>query len=178
VERQILVWFEARHSIDAYLPDRFPVFIWEFGQHPLNFIYGFPAVDGAHGGVKVASEQRELETTPDGVDRNVTQREIDDVYQQYVRTRLPGLSGKSVNAVVCMYTTLPDFGFFIDFHPSHSNVVVVSPCSGHGFKHSAAIGEAVAELIVHGKSSLDLSAFRIRGRTTQFPNSVRNSGIE
>ena len=161
VERQILVWFDARDSIDSYLPDRFPVFIWEFGQHPMNFIYGFPAVDGRHGGVKVASEQRDLETTPDAVDRNVTQDEIDEVYRRYVSTRLPGLSDKCVNAVVCLYTTLPDFGFFIDCHPKHSNVVVVSPCSGHGFKHSAAIGEAVAELLVHGRSKLDLSAFRI-----------------
>ena len=87
VERQILVWFDARESIEAYLPDKFPVFIWEFGQHPLNFIYGFPAVDGAHGGVKVASEQRELETTADSVDRTVTQREIDDIYRQYVSIR-------------------------------------------------------------------------------------------
>jgi sarcosine oxidase len=49
----------------------------------------------------------------------------------------------------------------VDFHPKHSNVVIVSPCSGHGFKHSAAIGEAVAELVVDGKSTLDLSAFRL-----------------
>jgi sarcosine oxidase len=161
VERQILIWFDVKDSIAAYLPDRFPVFIWEFGQHPLNFVYGFPALDGAQGGLKVASEQRVRETTADAVDRNVTQNEIDEVYRQYVGTRLTGLSDRCVKAVACLYTTLPDFGFFIDFHPRFSNVVVVSPCSGHGFKHSAAIGEAAAELIVHGKSKLDLTAFRI-----------------
>lgn len=83
------------------------------------------------------------------------------MYRKYVSNRLPGLSSRCVNAVACLYTSLPDAGFIIDFHPEYSNVVVVSPCSGHGFKHSAAIGEAVAELIVRGKSTMDLSAFRI-----------------
>jgi sarcosine oxidase len=160
VERQILCWFEVQDSVERYGPGRFPVFIWEFGQHPNNFMYGFPALDGE--GVKVASEQRDIETTPETVDRNVTELETADMYQTFVRNRLPGLSSRCLRSVVCMYTTLPDYGFFIDFHPKHSNVVVVSPCSGHGFKHSAAIGEAVAELIVHGQSRLDLSAFRIQ----------------
>jgi sarcosine oxidase len=164
VERQILCWFEVQESDELYTPGKFPVFIWEFGQHPHNFMYGFPNVDGD--GVKVASEQREVETTVDAVDRVVTEREIDDVYEKFVRDRLPGLGRRCLRAVVCMYTTLPDYGFFIDIHPQYSNVVVVSPCSGHGFKHSAAIGEAVAELIVDGKSRLDLSAFRI-GRFAQ-----------
>jgi sarcosine oxidase len=39
-------------------------------------------------------------------------------------------------------------------------VLVISPCSGHGFKHSPAIGEAVAELVVDGASRLDLSVFK------------------
>jgi sarcosine oxidase len=40
------------------------------------------------------------------------------------------------------------------------NVIVASPCSGHGFKHSAAIGECLAQLAITGRSELDLSAFR------------------
>jgi sarcosine oxidase len=161
VQRQVMFWFEVKDSIDAYLPGQLPIFIWEFGQHHDNFVYGFPAIEGGPGGVKVASEQRETETTADTADRVVTEREIDEMYQRYVRERLPGLSKKCLNAVACLYTSLPDSGFFIDFHPQYSNVVIVSPCSGHGFKHSAAIGEAVAELIVDGKTTLDLSAFRI-----------------
>jgi sarcosine oxidase len=161
VERQVLCWFEIKAAVESYTPEKFPVFIWEFGQHPHNFMYGFPAVDGPHGGVKVASEQREIETTADTVDRVVAKSETEEMYEKFVRDRLPGLSSRCLNAVACLYTTLPDFGFFIDVHPRYSNMIVVSPCSGHGFKHSAAIGEAVAELVVRGKSTLDLSAFRI-----------------
>jgi sarcosine oxidase len=161
VQRQVLFWFEVKDSIDAYTPGKFPVFIWEFGHHHDDFVYGFPAVDGVQGGIKVASEQRELETTAVTANRVVAQSEVDEMYRRYISDRLPGLSNKCLNSVACLYTSLPDSGFFIDFHPEYSNVLVVSPCSGHGFKHSAAIGEAVAELVVLGKSTLDLSAFNI-----------------
>jgi sarcosine oxidase len=151
----------VENSIEAYLPDRLPVFIWEFGQHHDNFVYGFPAIDGLEGGIKVASEQRTVETDAATADKEVNQEEVDEMYRKYINNRLLGVSSRCVKAVTCRYTSLADSGFVIDFHPQYSNVIVVSPCSGHGFKHSAAIGEAVAELIVDGKSTIDLSAFRI-----------------
>ena len=40
-------------------------------------------------------------------------------------------------------------------------VLIVSPCSGHGFKHSPAIGEAVAQWILGGASDLDLEPFAL-----------------
>jgi len=40
-------------------------------------------------------------------------------------------------------------------------VLVASPCSGHGFKHSAAVGEALAEWASEGKSRLELGAFSL-----------------
>lgn len=39
--------------------------------------------------------------------------------------------------------------------------MVVSACSGHGFKHSAGIGEAVAEHVATGRSSVDLAPFAL-----------------
>jgi sarcosine oxidase len=161
VQRQVLFWFDLKDSIDTFSPGKFPVFIWGFGEHHEDFVYGFPAIDGIGGGMKVATEQRAVATSADAADRVVKQQEIDEMYRNYVSRRLPGLSSRCVNAVVCLYTSLPDNGFIIDFHPQYSDVLVVSPCSGHGFKHSAAIGEAVAELIVRGKSTLDLTAFRM-----------------
>lgn len=58
-----------------------------------------------------------------------------------------------------MYTVTPDLGFVLDRHPRDERVLIVSPCSGHGFKHSAAIGEAVAEVISSGTSTVDLALF-------------------
>jgi sarcosine oxidase len=49
----------------------------------------------------------------------------------------------------------------IDRHPEHQSVIVASPCSGHGFKYSAAIGEALAQLATTGNTSLNIGAYRI-----------------
>jgi sarcosine oxidase len=49
----------------------------------------------------------------------------------------------------------------IDRHPEHDSVLVVSACSGHGFKHSPAIGEAVAQLLSTGASDIDLAPFSL-----------------
>jgi sarcosine oxidase len=63
--------------------------------------------------------------------------------------------------VSCLYTTTPDANFVIDFYPDSDRIIIASACSGHGFKHSAAIGEALAELAVHGASKIDISSFSI-----------------
>jgi sarcosine oxidase len=63
-----------------------------------------------------------------------------------------------------MYTTTADAGFVIDKAPGRSSVFICSACSGHGFKHSAAVGESVAELVTTGRSSIDLSSFTLAKR--------------
>jgi sarcosine oxidase len=67
-----------------------------------------------------------------------------------------------VKSAACLYTATPDFHFVIDRHPGMRHVMVASPCSGHGFKHSAAIGEALATLALDGKSAFDLAPFALR----------------
>jgi sarcosine oxidase len=111
--------------------------------------------------VKVATEQRERNTTPRTVTRDVSQAEISAMYENYVAPYLPDLDRKCLKAVSCLYTVTPDSRFVIDFHPESERIVIASPCSGHGFKHSAAIGEALAELATDGRSRFDLSAFRL-----------------
>jgi sarcosine oxidase len=56
-----------------------------------------------------------------------------------------------------MYTVTPDAGFVIDTHPSYPNIILASPYLGHGFKHSAAIGETLAELAVEEQTGLILA---------------------
>lgn len=160
VLRQVLFWFDVPKHIERFLPDRSPVFIWEL-QTGAQVIYGFPAVDGARGGVKIATEQYDAETTPDAIDRAVSDDEIRAMHTRHVAPFLPDLSPVCVRAATCLYTVTPDAGFIIDRHPESDAVIVVSACSGHGFKHSAAIGEALAELCLDGVSRLDLSPFRL-----------------
>jgi sarcosine oxidase len=158
VRRQVLYWFAPNESVAPYEIGRFPIYIWELQGRP-QAIYGFPAIDGEHGGIKVATAQYETETSPDRVDRSVSEAEMRAMHT-YIAPFLPGFSEKCVKAVVCLYTVTPDTGFVIDTHPDMPRVIIASPCSGHGFKHSAAIGEALSELVVDGKCRFDLGAFR------------------
>jgi sarcosine oxidase len=67
-------------------------------------------------------------------------------------------------AAACLYTVTPDRGFIIDRHPRLHGVFVVSACSGHGFKHSAGIGDVVAERLTGGpvgRNRIDLTPFSI-----------------
>jgi sarcosine oxidase len=160
VLRQVLFWYDVRDPASYPRLRDSPVYIWCPGD-PDETIYGFPMVDGPSGGAKVAREQYAVETTPDEVDREVTPDEIEEMYERHVRHRLPELSGRCVKAAVCLYTVTPDSRFLIDRLPSAPNVVVASPCSGHGFKHSAAIGECLARLATGADSPIDLSPFAL-----------------
>jgi sarcosine oxidase len=156
VYRQVQFWFEVDGDVAPFQPDRFPIFIWEL-QRTRQGIYGFPAIAGARG-IKIATEQFAATAAPDAV-AEVTPEEIAAMHRDFVAPWLAGVSAQCLRATTCLYTVTPDFGFVIDFHPDSDRVVLASPCSGHGFKHSAAIGEALCELVLDGQSRLDLSAF-------------------
>jgi len=158
IYRQVLLWFQPRGSITAYRPDRFPIFIWELPDAGQG-IYGFPAIDGTTGGIKVASESFVETTNPDDALREVSSEEIAETHARYIAPFFPDLSDVCVKSAVCLYTVTPDFGFIIDQHPGSDRVMVASPCSGHGFKHSAAIGEALADWATKTQSRHDLSPF-------------------
>ena len=82
--------------------------------------------------------------------------------RKLVRPFLPELGDQLLEATTCMYTNTGDGHFFIDHHPEHAQVLIASPCSGHGFKFSCAIGEIIADLVQKGRSRFDLSLFRDR----------------
>jgi sarcosine oxidase len=161
IYRQVLFWFDLRDPSSYQALRDSPVYIWMPGTDPGELIYGFPMVDGPAGGAKVAREQYAVETSADEVDRDVTADETEEMYEQYVRHRMPGLSGRCVKSKVCLYTVAPASRFVIDRLPAMPNVIVASPCSGHGFKHSAAIGECLAQLATDGHSIIDLSPFAL-----------------
>jgi sarcosine oxidase len=55
----------------------------------------------------------------------------------------------------------PDAKFIVDTFRGWENVMFVSACSSHGFKHSAAIGEGLALWALERPSRVDLSPFRL-----------------
>ena len=83
------------------------------------------------------------------------------MFADHVEGRLAGATSRVTGTAACVYTVTPDRGFIIDTHPAHDRVTVVSACSGHGFKHSAGIGEAVAQHLVEGCAQVDLAPFSL-----------------
>ena len=139
--RQVLHWYEPSKAVD-FGPGRFPIFIWELAGHAQP-IYGFPVVPGG-AGVKIATEQFEQATTPQSMARDVDAREAGELFAAKIAGCFPGLTGRSLASVACLYTMTADSHFVIEPHPDFARVLVASACSGHGFKHSAAIGESLA----------------------------------
>ncbi|WP_082494464.1 N-methyl-L-tryptophan oxidase [Methylobacterium sp. Leaf108] len=158
VNRQLLHWY-ALDDTSAYGADA-PVFIWMHGATDTDYLYGFPPMPGDPR-LKVATEQYDGWTTADALDRVVRPEESAAMYERHVAGRLAGATPRVVQAAACLYTVTPDRGFIIDRHPVHDRVLVVAACSGHGFKHSAGIGEAVAQVMTTGRSTVDLAPFSL-----------------
>jgi sarcosine oxidase len=159
VTRQFLHWFEIQTNPERFSKDC-PVFIWEVNRR--SILYGFPLVGELGAGLKVANEESEGIVDPDSVDRIVSEADKARMYETYIRPFLPDLGPRSIKTAVCLYTNAPGARFVIDTHPEHERMIFASPCSGHGFKHSAAIGEALADQLRNRPPKVDLSPFKLR----------------
>jgi sarcosine oxidase len=155
-ERQIVFWFEPKTNQGLFTPDRMPVYVWQM-KNERYYYYGVPNVGD---GVKAAKDHDGELTSPDQVRREVT-KEDEAPVRQFVKRHIPSVDDSPASSTTCLFTNTPDGHFIIDFHPNHRNVVIVSPCSGHGFKFSSVIGEVVQQMVNDGKSKLDISLFKI-----------------
>ena len=156
VERQVQLWFEPKESPALFAPDRCPIHMWQFDGH--RFFYGIPDFGE---GLKVAFHHEGESTTPDAVCREVAPGEV-EAMRAVLRHFVPDAAGPLRAATVCLYTNTPDEHFWIDRHRDCPQLLVASPCSGHGFKFSAAIGEILADLAQGKQPKFDLNLFRAR----------------
>jgi sarcosine oxidase len=155
VERQALVWFEPKMPA-LFAPGQCPIYLCEYETG--RYFYGFPNLGN---GVKVARHHEGANVDPNTASREVNAEEIRSVHE-VIEPFLPTLSAKAMNAVACLYTNMPDENFLIDWLPGVPEVLVCSPCSGHGFKFSSVVGEIVSDLLTKHKSNFDLSPFKFR----------------
>ncbi len=160
VTRQVVFWFEVE-DMSVFSTDRFPTIIW-VGDSIDDYIGVFPIPPDGTRGIKVLGEQFAKPTDADSVDRTVGAEEIASFHERLIVPRLAGVTPNCLRAAVCLYTNTPDDHFLIDTDPRSERIIAMSPCSGHGFKHSTGLGEAVAQLVATGSSDLDLSPFKRR----------------
>jgi len=77
---------------------------------------------------------------------------------EYVRRWLPGLDPTPRSEVTCLYTQTPSEDFILD---RVGDLVVCSPCSGHGAKFAPLIGEYVASLVTGSGADVVPERFRL-----------------
>jgi monomeric sarcosine oxidase len=142
VRRKPVIWFEIdRNHRKLVSPDRFPVFI---SDDETGEFYGIPQYGEA--GIKVGMHSGGDQVDPDQIDRTASEADIAPHLKPFVERSIRGATGRTLNAVVCMYTMTPDADFVIDRHPDHPNVAFATGFSGHGFKFAPVVGEYLAAL--------------------------------
>jgi sarcosine oxidase len=154
-ERQVLGWFQPRHP-EWFGPHAFPVANLDFeeGRYYLLPAWRVP-------GLKVGLYHHLDETGhPDQLSREVT-ADDEAVLRRCIARYFPDADGPIMALHACMFTNTPDEHFIIDSLPDVEEVLVVSACSGHGFKFVPVVGEIVADLVSTGRSRFDLSMFRL-----------------
>lgn len=143
----------------SYQPNRFPTLMWFRESVGGECATVFP-LEGSRDGVKFFVADTE-------VDPRIGMSG-DRFYQHHIQPFFGGISSELQHSETCFYTSTPDHGFLLDWHPDIPGLFLVSACSGHGFKHALGIGETVADVLT-GRPIRDLSAFGLNRMSSSKP---------
>jgi sarcosine oxidase len=155
IERQMSHWFEPAPASDRrYDPARCPVGLWEIVNREL-----FLTMPNEGHGVKCGMHHSGAPTSAAAVNRRVSDAENASA-ARILNDVMPGAAARLRDARVCLYTNTPDAHFIVDW-VERGRVLLLSPCSGHGFKFASAIGEIAAQLVAEGRTMFDLRPFSL-----------------
>jgi len=154
-ERQVLGWFRPRRP-DQFRLGQFPVGIVE-GERLIAYAFpewGVPGLKiGVFNHLRERGHAEELSREPNAAD--------EALLREAVRSYFPEGDGAVLGLRTCMFTNVPDEHFVLDTLPNFPQVVVASPCSGHGFKFASVIGEILADLTTERSARLNIDLFRL-----------------
>ncbi|GAF21994.1 LOW QUALITY PROTEIN: sarcosine oxidase [Bacillus sp. JCM 19047] len=152
--RKTFAWFHADEQ--TYGKDAFPAFAYESSN---GLYYGFPSIEGA--GLKVGRHDGGTPIHPDEQMAPFgTLAEDEEDLRTFVHRHMPTVNDLAYGKT-CLYTMTPDDRFIIDRHPQYKNLYVAAGFSGHGFKFSSAVGQALSQLVCLGETEIDISAFSL-----------------
>lgn len=115
-----------------------PVWIEGFGDH----MYGFPSETNSRAS-KIGFHTAGPETDPDTPDR-IPQENAMEAIKACSRRRF-GVEATIVESSACLYTTADNDDFRICW--LNDQILMASPCSGHGFKFGPWMGEFLSDII-------------------------------
>lgn len=155
VRRKPQLWYPAP---DVYRADRgCPAYLFDL---PDGIFYGLPAIDDF--GLKAAEHTGgAIVTDPLHVNRGLHRDDHEGV-EQFLAACLPSVGRPSINQSVCLYTLTPDEHFVVDRHPSDERISFAAGLSGHGFKFTCVLGEALADLSLSGRTELPIDFLSLK----------------
>lgn len=156
VTRQVQTWVAPRAGTDA---STLPCWLLDRGD-ALPSLYGIPADPLAAPTSPARAPKVAFHGLPDEVDPDAgaappTATDLDPLFAQYERLA-PSLCGAPVDAATCLYTMTPDCDFVVGTSRLLPNVHFAAGLSGHGFKLSPALGDALADLALVGRTTLPI----------------------
>ena len=157
IERQVLFWFDPIKDKDKFHYSNMPNTGWDL-DNGMEF-YTQPNIENK--GFKVAMHHNGKFISEDDLNRESNADDL-SIVKNFLEEYIPLANGKLIDSRVCVYTNTPDLDFIIDFYPNDENIIICSPCSGHGFKFTPAIGEICSELVINNGTNYDLSEFSIK----------------
>ncbi len=157
IERQVLFWFDPIKDKDKFHYSNMPNTGWDL-DNGMEF-YTQPNIENK--GFKVAMHHNGKFISENDLNRESNADDL-SIVKNFLEEYIPLANGKLIDSRVCVYTNTPDFDFIIDFYPNDENIIICSPCSGHGFKFTPAIGEICSELVINNGTNYDLSEFSIK----------------
>ena len=130
--------------------------VWcDYGAYKSDvLLYGIPASgsDAVGRGFKVGKDVAGADFDPDDDERLVSPHFLKEI-RDFVAHRFPILRGAPlIESRVCQYENTPDAHFILDKLPTAANVWIVGGGSGHGYKHGAAVGEMMADLLLEKRT--------------------------
>jgi monomeric sarcosine oxidase len=156
VTRQEQLFLRPLFNRGRYRPEHFPVF-----ASLENGFYGFPV--HLHGFIKIGDHRRgpAAKKADPALSRELTPK-FEKASRKFLKRFIPELAGfQEYEGHTCWYDNTPDDDFILDRLPGLENAFVATGFSGHGFKFGPIVGKSMAELMVAGKSELNLHRFRL-----------------
>ena len=145
VERRVQHWY-APPSLAGFGPGELPVWLWDLADG--TSLYGVPSLDGqtVKAAVHFSADPPAGDWSPEQIAATLA-------------PLLPGLGDRPVRSAPCWYALTPDQHFVVGPHPGCDRVLLACGFSGHGFKFTPVLGEALADLVTGGGSRVALSLF-------------------